>query len=101
MDAVQAGCISVSQLLREWYEQEERKRRWGTHPVLCNHLSYGLFHTMFQYHRKYPDFFFQYYRMSVTAFDELLFAICDRIKKEDTRFKKSIHPAERFVITLR
>ena len=100
MDVVQAGCISVFQLLGEWYEQEERKRRWGTHPF-CEH-SKGLYHTMFQYHRLYPDFFFfQYYIISVTTFDELLFAICDKIKKEDTHFKKSIEPVERLVITLR
>lgn len=102
MDVVQTGCILAIDVLQQWHEQHERKRRrWGTHPVLANRPSTGQFHVMFESHRKYPDKFFQYYRMSVTSFDELLFVVCDRIRKNDTHLKKSIEPAERLVITLR
>jgi hypothetical protein len=43
-----------------------------THPTLPHRLSLGNFHTPFNSHRKYPEKFSQYYRMSVTSFDELL-----------------------------
>jgi hypothetical protein len=39
--------------------------------------------------------------MSVASFDELLGAVCDKIRRSDTVMKRSIEPAERLVITLR
>lgn len=99
---IQVGCIGMMHLLNMYCEYCHRdERRWGTHPVLGNRLKTGQFHVMFQDHRRYPDKFFQYYRMSVSSFDELLSAVSDKIMKQDTNMKKSIHPAERLVITLR
>jgi hypothetical protein len=49
----------------------------------------------------YPEKFFQYYRMSVTSFDELLNLIGENIVKQDTTMRQSIHPAERLVICLK
>lgn len=69
--------------------------------MLSSRLSTGQFHLMFQEHRKYEDKFFSYYRMSVGSFDELLSAVCEKIRKTDTVMKRSIEPAERLVITLR
>lgn len=102
MDVVQTGCVMALHLLQEWHEHHERKkRRWGTHPVLANRLSTGQFYIMFEKHRMYPDKFFQYYRMSVTSFDELLCLVSEKIRKNDTTMKKSIPPVQRLVITLR
>ena len=73
-------------LLQEWHEhreEEKKKNRWGTHPILVNRLSTGQFYTTFENHRMYPEKFFKHYRMSVTSFDELLrlldvfFLICN------------------------
>ena len=55
---------------------------------------------MFGTHRKFPDKFFLYYRMS-TSFDELLNLICDKTMKTDTNMRKSIDPVERLAVTLR
>ena len=63
--------------------------------------SYTNFHTSFNNHRIYPEKFFQYYRMSVTSFDEFLVLIGETIVKQDTIMRQSIHPAERLVIYLR
>jgi hypothetical protein len=57
-----------------------RKRRWWTHPDISNRRSTEQFHIMFGTHRKFPDKFFLYYRMS-TSFDELLNLICDKTTK--------------------
>jgi hypothetical protein len=82
-------------------EKTGRKRRWWTHPTLSHRLSVGNFHTSFNNHRIYPEKFFQYYRMSVTSFDELLGLIGENIVKQDTIMRQSIYPAERLAICLR
>jgi hypothetical protein len=56
---------------------------------------------MFGTHRKFPDKFFLYYRMSATSFDELLNLICDKTVKTDTNIRKSVGPVERLAVTLR
>ena len=71
---------------------KEKKRRWDTHPVLANRPSTEQFYVMFEKHRMYPDKFFQYYRMSVTSFDELLCLLNEEIRKNYTAMKKSIPP---------
>jgi hypothetical protein len=81
--------------------QKRRKGRWGTHPAIANRLSTGQFHIMFGTHRKFPDKFFLYYRMSATSFDELSNLIYDKTVKTDTNMRKSIGAVERLAVTLR
>lgn len=104
MDEPEIVCVGALHLLSCLHDvmfSDERERRWSTHPLLANRLTTGQFHIMFSDHRKYPDKFFQYYRMSVSSFDELLFLICDKLTKQNTNMKRSIEVAERLVITLR
>jgi hypothetical protein len=100
MDVVQIGCVAhlCLELIRS---QKRRRRRWWTHPAISNRLSTGQFHIMFGTHRKFPDKFFLYYRMSTTSFDELLNLIYNKIVKTDTNMRKSIGPVERLAVTLR
>ena len=103
MNTLQIGCVAGLLLLEDVERNEKtiRKRRWSTHPTLSHRLSIGNFHTSFNNHRIYLEKFFQYYRMSVTSFDELLSLIGENIVKQDTIMRQSIHPAERLVICLR
>jgi hypothetical protein len=100
MDVVQTGCVAHL-CLELISRQKRRKKRWWTHAALSNRLSTGQFHTMFGNHRKFPDKFFLYYRMSATSFDELLNLIYDKTVKTDTNMRKSIGPVERLAVTLR
>ena len=103
MNTLQIGCVAGLLLLEDVdrNKKSSRKRRWSTHPTLSNRLSIGNFHTFFNNHRIYPEKFFQYYRMSVTSFDELLGLIGENIVKQDSIMRQSIHPAERLAIGLR
>ena len=103
MNTLQIGCIAGLRLLEDVDRNKKtsRKRRWWTHPTLSHRLSIGNFHTSFNNHRIYPEKFFQYYRMQVTSFDELLGLIGENIVKQGTIMKQNIHPAERLVICLR
>ena len=95
---VRVGCLA--QLCLELrHSQEMRKRRWWTHPDISNRLSTGQFHIMFGTHRKFPDKFFLYYRMSTTSFDKLLNLICDKTMKTDTNMRKAIDHVERLAAT--
>lgn len=99
MDSVQIGCVAALSLLLK--SRKRRHRRWWVHPLISSRLQTGHFHLQFSDHRKYPDKFFSYYRMSIKSFDELLSLTQNRLKKNDTVMRSSIGPAERLVITLR
>lgn len=103
MDVVQLGCIAgtVQLQLLQLLKKRRKRRSYWVHPTLSSRLTSGHFHVNFCNHRKYPDKFFEYYRMSVTSFDELLGFISGYIMKHDTVMRRSIEPAERLVLTLR
>ena len=77
-----AGLVLMEDVERN-KKQTSRKRRWWTHPTLSRRLSIGNCHTSCNNHGIYPDKFFQYYRMSVTSFDELLGLIGENIVKQE------------------
>jgi hypothetical protein len=83
MNTLQIGCFAGLLLLEdlERSEKTSRKRRW---------CSIDNFHTSFNNHRIYLEKFFQYYRMSVTSFDELLGLIGENIVKQETIMRQSI-----------
>ena len=104
MNTLDIGCVAGLLLLEDVERNKKkklRKRRWWTHPTLSHRLSTGNIHTSFNNHRIYSEKFFQYYRMSLTSFDELFGLICENIVKQDTIMRQSTHPAERLVICLR
>lgn len=102
MNTVQVGCIAGLIVLEDIQtKKSRRKKRWWTHPTLSNRLSTGQFHIMFNKHKMYFEKFFQYYRMSVTSFDELLDLVRENVAKRDTVMRRSVDPTERLVVTLR
>ncbi|XP_029342534.1 uncharacterized protein LOC107884642 isoform X2 [Acyrthosiphon pisum] len=61
----------------------------------------GQFTTFFENIRQYPDKFFEYYRMWISSFDELLKTLRPHITKNTTEFRNPISAEERLTITLR
>jgi len=74
-------------------------RRYWVHPLNKQR------ETQFQYFytniRQYPEKFFEYFRMSITSFDELLGRIRESIAKKMTVLRMPISVEERLSITLR
>jgi hypothetical protein len=95
MDPLQIVCIY------EALEEDKRRRKHWIHPLHMKRLTIGQFHTLYEELNKYPDKFFQYYRMTQNAFQELLHLIRGYITKSDTRFRNAISPEERLTITIR
>jgi hypothetical protein len=56
---------------------------------------------MFGTHRRFPDKFVLYCKMSPTSFDEGLNLICDKSVRTDTDVGKSAGPVDRLAVTLR
>ncbi|KAF0713338.1 protein ALP1-like, partial [Aphis craccivora] len=60
----------------------------------------GHFKGFFENIRRYPQKFFEYYRMSMSSFDELLEILRPHITKTTTVFRNPICAEERLTITL-
>lgn len=92
-------------LLGLLYCQQKRKRKknrkiWE-HSIIKERPAKGCFNTLFQEIRGDEEKFFNFTRMSVASFDELLGILKDSLIKQDTLMRKSISPEEKLVITIR
>ena len=61
----------------------------------------GEFYTHYADHCKYPERFFQLYRMTVRKFDELLFKVSPYLTKKETNLRETICAEQRLIITIR
>lgn len=82
-------------------QKKENRRRYWVHPLNSMRIKENQFHNLTVKLRAYPEKFFDYYRMSINSFDELLQLVRDRITKENTHMRLAISAEERLTITLR
>ena len=83
------------------YLRRRRKHRYWVHPFRLARDQHGEYHRLVMELRLDGDLFQRYFRLSVPLFDDLLARVGRRIAKQDTRFRKSISPAQRLAICLR
>ena len=69
------------------------------HPLLANNTRY--FPKLFAELRNDAQNFFNYFRMSMGSYHELLNYLKPSLEKKDTNMRQSIPPSERLGITLR
>ncbi|KAJ8896034.1 hypothetical protein PR048_001375 [Dryococelus australis] len=74
-----------------------KKKRMWVHPCVNARLLKGAFVTSFMELREDENKFFNYFRLSVKSFYELVVKFEDRIKLEDTKLRVAITPAEMLV----
>lgn len=77
------------------------ERNYWIHPFNTTRESSNRFFTFYEDIRKYPDKFFEYYRMSLSSFDELLLKLRSSINKKTTKFRQPVCAEERLTITIR
>lgn len=92
-------AASIVYLLRK--RNKKKKKRFWVHPLLQTRADKGMFKLFYIDLRKYPEKFFNYTRMSIESFDELLLLLSESLKGSDTPMRKSISPAEKLLVTLR
>lgn len=78
-----------------------KRRRYWVHPLNSSRESDMRFTTFFNEFKKYPEKFFDYYRMSILSFEELLEKVRPKITKEITHLRNPITAEERLTVTLR
>ncbi|XP_005108687.1 protein ALP1-like [Aplysia californica] len=80
---------------------EKRKRRFRAHPINQERERRGVMAKLYPQLCDDEDKFYNYARMSRASFEELLIAVQDDIRKQDTNFQQAISPRERLLLTLR
>uniref|UniRef100_A0A8C5PCV2 DDE Tnp4 domain-containing protein n=1 Tax=Leptobrachium leishanense TaxID=445787 RepID=A0A8C5PCV2_9ANUR len=99
MDALQVFVFAATGYL---YLQHKRQRRTWVHPINTARHTHGHFVTLYRPLRERdPLKFFNYMRMSIPSFDELLSQLRESLTKRDTNMRDAIPPEEMLVITLR
>ena len=83
-----------------WQLNQVHRVFW-VHPLNNECGEKGEFYTHYADHRKYPERFFQLYRMTVRKFDELLFKVSPYLTKKETNLCETICAEQRLVITIR
>ncbi|XP_053609528.1 uncharacterized protein LOC128682057 [Plodia interpunctella] len=85
---------------RRKYRQKNKHRFW-IHPLLVTRHDGKEFNIFISNLKKFEDKFFGYTRMSVKSYEELLTKLYLNIRGQDTRFRISISPEEKLIITIR
>lgn len=99
MDVEELAIVALLIIKRK---QNKRKSKvYWVHPLLEERRSKGMFKIFYEDVRKYPRKFFNYARMSVNSFDELLCLLKADITGTDTNMRPCISPEEKLFISLR
>lgn len=99
MEFEELTCVWL--LYRRYKARRRRQRRWWVHPVIDDRLTMGAFVTLYPKLREYPPKFFNYLRMSITSFDELLSLVKNYLLPCEYVVTDTISPEEKLVVTLR
>ena len=82
--------------------RQQHRRRWWVRPWLQRRVLYGQYEMlMAEMARDDPASFRNFIRMDPAMFQELLNRLGPRITKQDTIFRKALHPGLRLAITIR
>jgi len=88
-----------------WYRRRYRKlkinRRYWLHLIVRQRYQLGSFQTLMCQLRRDEFKFFNYFRMSISTFDDLLRRVERLLTRQDTYMRKSLGPEEKLAICLR
>jgi len=93
--------ICAAESAGELEEPVRKHRRYWVHPLHSSKEYDMKFQIFYDNLKKYPDKFFDYYRMSIQSFEELLEKVRKNLTKEITHLRNPISPEERLTVTLR
>ena len=95
-----AIAISLEEEEQDNAQQNNVPREW-VHKSLLKRKTEGEFFTLYKELMDDDSKFHQYFRMSISQFNELLAKLGPSIAKQDTRFRKAITPIEKLAVCLR
>lgn len=88
-------------LLLLYLRRRRRCKEFWVHPLIRERYITGAFYVHHAKLRQHEEKFFNYYRMSTTTFDYILYHIKDSITLQNTNYRTCIPPTEMFAVTLR
>lgn len=88
-------------LYRRRKKRQRKNRLIWIHPINLRRKEVGAFYTLFEDLRNDDAKFFNYFRMSIKSFDELLVYLKDSIQRRNTQLRNCIQPVEMLAVTLR
>lgn len=100
-DKMLSRNVIIALIQRRRRIMKKRNREFWVHPIYTDRLLQGKFYTMHSKLLNFPKIFFDFYRMSINSFNELVKLIGPAIVKEDTHLRLSIPVEERLSVTIR
>lgn len=88
---------------RQWKRRKQREnRQYRVHPILYDRMTHSMFITLYPKLRQHDKKFFNYFRMSVKSFDDLLEILKEDLSPcENYAVRDVVSAEEKLVITLR
>ena len=100
MDLCASQLVNVRQKAPR--RRKLRASRWYVRPWVVNRPLYGHYHQLLSNLNDHdPDTYRYYLRMDKPLFLEILSRVYERIRRQDTNYKRSLEPGLRLAITLR
>ena len=82
-------------------KKRKSNRTLWVHPIISSRLEEGCFYILFHKLREDERQFFNYFRMSISSFDELHNSLRFSFHQRDTNMRRCIPAVERIAVTLR
>lgn len=82
-------------------KKRNKQRQLWVYPIIKLRYLEGSFYTLFEKLANDENKFFNYFRMSKSTFDYILYNIINNIKQQDTQFRMCIPPEEMLAVTIR
>ncbi|XP_025413693.1 uncharacterized protein LOC112685883 [Sipha flava] len=93
--------LCVAEAAGELNSLASPERRYWVHPMNSDREKKKKFTAFYENIRKHPEKFYEYFRMSLKSFDELLTRLRVHLTKENTNTRNAISAEERLTVTLR
>lgn len=94
----------TNSLIAAYYLRRRRRNRtprYHVHPIVTQRAFQVEFSTIYSLLREDEEIFFNYFRMSIKGFDELLSAKLQDNLKHQNLFRAPVSPVERLAVTLK
>ena len=92
--------IAMWFLYRRYRKYRQNRIHW-VHPINEKREEAGLFYTLFEDLRNDEKKFYNYFRMSITTFDELHNRLKYDLQRQNTKMRNCIQPVQMLAITIR
>lgn len=100
MDVSDAVCLWVTYQRMRRRRQKEKRKYW-VHPILKTRLSSSHYISLYPKLRYHEENFFNYFRMSIKSFDDLLDTVKNDLEANEHAVRYCISPQEKLIVTLR